>query len=403
MSTSTLKGHAVLQTTGLKEVFAAIERAGGEARIVGGAVRNALLGEPVHEIDLATTLEPEATMEAARAAGLKAHPTGIDHGTVTIVSGHNAFEVTTLRHDVQTHGRHATVAFTGDWQADAARRDFTMNALYASLDGDIHDPLGGISDVFNRIIRFAGDAETRIKEDYLRILRFFRFFAQYGNGAPDAAGLAACRRLKGGLKQLSRERIGQEMKKLLLAKGAARAAGLMNEAGVSEALFGRKLDDAMLQQLAEIDVHNGLAPDYPLRLAASLPLSAEALGESLRLPNAEGRAIAALRDAMPPAPALRDNERKVVLYQTGAETFARAVRLAWAEYDAAPDDAGWRGLLNLAEEWPVPTLPVTGADLIAAGLQPGPELGATLRRLEDWWVAGGFTATKEELLTRVSA
>ncbi|MEE4237987.1 MAG: CCA tRNA nucleotidyltransferase [Anderseniella sp.] len=402
MSTSTLKGHAVLQTTGLKEVFAAIEKAGGEARIVGGAVRNALLGEPVHEIDLATTLEPEATMEAARAAGLKAHPTGIDHGTVTIVSGHNAFEVTTLRHDVETHGRHATVAFTDDWQADAARRDFTMNALYASLDGEIVDPLGGISDVFNRIIRFAGDAETRIKEDYLRILRFFRFFAQYGNGAPDAAGLAACERLKGGLKQLSRERIGQEMRKLLVAKGAARAAGLMNEAGVSGALFGRKLDDAMLQQLAEIDVANGLAPDYPLRLAAGLPLSAEALGESLRLPNAEGRAIAALRDAMPPAPALRDNERKVVLYQTGAETFARAVRLAWAQEDAAPGDANWQGLLNLAEEWPVPTLPVTGADLIAAGLQPGPELGATLRRLEDWWMAGGFTATKEELLARVS-
>jgi len=402
MSAASLKGHPVLQTAGLAEVFAAITAAGGETRIVGGAVRNALLGEPVHEIDLATTLEPEATMAAAQAAGLKAHPTGIDHGTVTIVSNGAPFEVTTLRHDVETHGRHATVAFTDDWQADAARRDFTMNALYASLDGDILDPLGGLSDIFNRIIRFAGDPDTRITEDYLRILRFFRFFAQYGHGAPDEAGLAACQRLRGGLTQLSRERVGQEMRKLLLAKGAARAAGLMNATGVSEALFGCNLDEAMLARLAAIDHANGLAPDYSLRLAAGLCLSADELGDGLRLPNADVRAIANLRDAMPPSPGLRDNERKVVLYQTGAETFARAVRLTWAQIDAAPDDAAWRGLLNLAGEWPVPALPVSGADLIAAGLQPGPELGATLRRLEDWWVAGGFTATREELLARVS-
>lgn len=403
MSAASLKGHPVLQTAGLSEVFAAIAAAGGEARMVGGAVRNALLGEPVHEVDLATTLEPEGTMAAAQAAGLKAHPTGIDHGTVTVVSKGHAFEVTTLRHDVETHGRHATVAFTDDWHADAARRDFTMNALYASLDGDILDPLSGISDVFNRIIRFAGDPDTRITEDYLRILRFFRFFAQYGHGAPDADGLAACQRLKGGLRQLSRERVGQEMRKLLVAKGAARAAGLMNGTGVSNMLFGRSLDDAVLARLAAIDAANWLAADYPLRLAAGLSQSAGDLGDSLRLPNTDVRAIAALRDAMPPSPALRDNERKVVLYQTGAETFIRAVRLAWAQSDAPADDAGWQQLLKLAEEWPVPSLPVTGADLIEAGLQSGPELGATLRRLEDWWVAGGFIATREELLARVSA
>ena len=403
MKTPSLKGHPVLQTPGLKQVFAAIEAAGGQARIVGGAVRNALLGEPVHEVDIATTLEPESTMRAAQAVGLKAHPTGIDHGTVTIVSENNAFEVTTLRHDVETHGRHATVAFTDDWQADAARRDFTMNALYASLDGDIFDPLGGIADALQRNVRFAGDAETRIWEDFLRILRFFRFHAQYGDGDIDSAGLAACAGLKDGLKQLSRERVGQEMKKLLLAKGAARAAGLMNDAGVSQVLFARELDDSLLARLAAIDAANGLAPDYTLRLAAGLALSADELGESLRLSNAEVRAIAALREAMPPSPALRDNERKVVLYQTGAETFIRAARLAWAESDAPAEDAGWQGLLKLAAEWPVPNLPVTGADLIAAGLEPGPELGATLRRLEDWWVATGFTATRQELLAKVSA
>jgi poly(A) polymerase len=402
MKAPSLKGHGVLQTVGLKEVFAAIEAAGGEARIVGGAVRNALLGEPVHEVDIATTLQPDATMRAAQAAGLKAHPTGIDHGTVTIVSENNAFEVTTLRHDVETHGRHATVAFTDDWQADAARRDFTMNALYASLDGEIFDPLGGIGDVIQRNVRFAGDPETRIREDFLRILRFFRFHAQYGDGAPDGAGLAACARLRDGLKQLSRERVGQEMRKLLLARGAARAAGLMNGAGVSEVLFGRELDYAVLERLAAIDAANGLSPDYPLRLAASLTMSADQLGDSLRLPNAEVRDIGALRVAMPPSPALRDNERKVVLYQTGAQTFARAVRLAWAEGDAPADDEGWLELLKLPQQWPVPSLPVTGADLIAAGLEPGPELGATLRRLEDWWVATGFTASREELLAKVS-
>jgi poly(A) polymerase len=403
MSSVSLKGHPVLQTPGLKQVFAAIEAAGGEARMVGGAVRNALLGEPVHEVDIATTLAPEATMRSAQAAGLKAHPTGIDHGTVTIVSGNNAFEVTTLRHDVETHGRHATVAFTDDWQADAARRDFTMNALYASLDGEIFDPLGGIGDALCRNVRFAGDAETRIREDFLRVLRFFRFHAQYGDGALDEAGLAACTRLKDGLNKLSRERVGQEMKKLLLAKGAAQAAGLMNGAGVSQVLFGRDLDDAVLERLAAIDAANALSPDYPLRLAGCLAMSADELGESLRLSNAEVRAIAALREAMPPSPALRENERKVVLYHTGAETFTRAARLAWAHSNAPAGDAAWLGRLTLLEEWPLPALPVTGSDLIAAGLEPGPELGATLRRLEDWWVAGGFVATREELLAKVSA
>jgi poly(A) polymerase len=210
MSQPSLKHHLMLQTPGLKEVFSAIEAAGGEARIVGGAVRNALLDEPVREIDIATTLEPDATMAAAAAAGLGAHPTGIDHGTVTIVSENNGFEVTTLRHDVETHGRHATVAFTSDWQADAARRDFTINALYCGLNGDILDPLNGLDDIFNRHVRFVGEPAARIQEDFLRILRFFRFFAQYGNGAPDEVGLAACRQHRAGLKQLSRERVGQE-------------------------------------------------------------------------------------------------------------------------------------------------------------------------------------------------
>jgi poly(A) polymerase len=403
MTGASLKHHEMLQTPGLKEVFAAIEAADGEARIVGGAVRNALLDEPVHEIDIATTLEPDATMAAAVAAGLSAHPTGIDHGTVTIVCENNAFEVTTLRHDVETHGRHATVAFTSDWQADAARRDFTINALYCGLDGDILDPLNAIDDIFNRHVRFVGEPAARIQEDFLRILRFFRFFAQYGKGAPDEAGLAACRQHRAGLKQLSRERVGQEMGKLLLARRASDGIGYLNEAGVSEELFGEMPDADLVARMAAIDEANGLTADLPLRLAAAFAMPVDRLADQLRLSNAQGRAVALLREAMPPSPGLRDNERKVVLYQTGAETFARAVRLAWAESGAAPDDSDWLGLVRLAEEWPLPALPVTGADLIAAGLEPGPALGAELARLEDWWVAGGFTATKEELLDRLSA
>jgi poly(A) polymerase len=403
MTAASLTDHPMLQTTGLKQVFAAIEAAGGEARIVGGAVRNALLDEPVREIDIATTLEPDATMAAAAAASLGAHPTGIDHGTVTIVSENNGFEVTTLRHDVETHGRHATVAFTNDWQADAARRDFTINALYCGLDGSILDPLNGIDDIFNRHVRFVGEPAARIQEDFLRILRFFRFFAQYGEGAPDEAGLAACRKHRAGLKQLSRERVGQEMAKLLMARRASDGIDFMNEARVSEELFGELLDAEAVARIAAIDDANDLAPDLPLRLAAAFAMPVGGLADALRLSNAQGRAVAQLREAMPPSPALRDNERKVVLYQTGAETFARTVRLAWAESDATPDDKDWRSLLDLATDWAIPDLPVSGADLIAAGMEPGPLLGAELARLEDWWAASGFMATKEELLARVSA
>ena len=237
----------------------------------------------------------------------------------------------------------------------------------------------------------------------MRILRFFRFFAQYGEGAPDEAGLAACKQHRAGLRQLSRERVGQEMGKLLMARRASDGIDFMSEAGVSEALFGERLDAAMVARVAAIDEAHDLVPDLPMRLAAAFAMPPDALADALRLSNATVREMGRLREAIPPSPALRDNERKVVLYQTGPDTFARAVRLAWAEGDARPDDQDWRGLLELATTWAIPELPVGGADLIAAGMQPGPALGAELARLEDWWVAGGFTATKEELLARVSA
>ncbi len=401
-SLPSLEHHEMLATPGLHQVLAAIAHAGGEVRIVGGAVRNALMGERVGDIDLATTLAPERTLVAAKAAGLKAVPTGIEHGTVTIVSDGHGFEVTTLRHDVETDGRRAKVSFTDDWAADAARRDFTLNALYCDAAGAVYDPLGGYGDVLSRSIRFVGDAAERISEDYLRILRYFRFLAQYGNGPADDAALAACRSLRAGLLQLSRERVGQEMRKLLLAKGAAVAVGLMNSIGVSETLFDCNLDAATLNRIVVLDGVHELSPEYALRLAGCYDGDSAAAAASFSLSKAEERAISAIRDCIPPVPALRDNERKVVLYRIGAGTWRQVVQLEWARSGAAPEDEDWLSLFRLADEWPVPQLPVSGADLLDEGLEPGPKVGEVLRALEDWWMAGGFVATKQELLARVS-
>jgi len=402
MTLPSLQGHEVFETAGLRAVFQAIRRAGGEARIVGGAVRNALMREAVHDIDLATTLPPEKVVEAARTAGLRSVATGIEHGTVTVLSDGNGFEVTTLRRDVETHGRKATVAFTDDWAADAARRDFTMNALYCSGDGEVFDPLNGIADLETRTVRFVGDPDARIREDYLRILRFFRFISQYGRGEVDSEGLAACTHLRQGLKKLSRERIGQETRKLLGGKRAGEVALLMNEAGINQALLGSTMDHELLSAVAAYARSVGIVPDYTTLLAAALPLPGDEVSALLRLSNAQTRLLNDVQSALPPSPALRDNERKVVLYQTGPETWRRAVLLAWAR-DGQVEDTGWARLYGLPDEWEIPVFPVKGADVVAAGVKGGPLVGETLTALEDWWIAGGFMASRDELLARLTA
>ncbi len=401
MTLPSLHGHEVFETAGLRAVFQAITRAGGEARIVGGAVRNALMREAVHDIDLATTLTPEKVLEAAGTAGLKSVATGIEHGTVTVLSDVNGFEVTTLRHDVETHGRRATVAFTDDWAVDAARRDFTMNALYCSGDGDVFDPLNGIADLKTRTVRFVGDPDARIREDYLRILRFFRFNSQYGRGEVDSDGLAACTQLRQGLKKLSRERVGQETRKLLCGKRAGEVALLMNEAGINQTVFGPRMDHELLSAVASKAGSIGVVPDYTTLLAAALPLPGDEVSALLRLSNTQTRALNDLQSALPPSPALRDNERKVVLYQTGPETWRRAVLLAWAR-EGQGDNVMWAQLYSLPDEWEIPVFPVKGADVLAAGIKAGPPVGETLTVLEDWWVAGNFTASRDELLSRIS-
>lgn len=402
MKLPSLSGHAILDTPGLRAVIDAISGAGGEARLVGGCVRNTLLGEPVGDIDIATDLTPAVVVKAAGDAGLRSVATGIEHGTVTIVSDGNAFEVTTLRHDVETDGRKAKVKYTDDWASDAARRDFTLNALYCSGDGEVFDPLGGFSDLESRVIRFVGDPDIRIREDYLRILRFFRFISQYGRGEADADGLAACARLKDGLRQLSRERIGQEFCKLLCGARASEVASLMNEAGVSQTLFESDLNDRFLTSVESKADTLGVAADYIALLAAALPLAGDQLYLLLRLSNHQTGALKELQSAMEPTPALRDTERKVVLYQMGAETWARAVLLAWARLGTG-EETEWKRLFELPDEWQLPVFPVTGSDVVATGVEPGPQVGEILKTLKDWWMAGGFAADREELLSRVSS
>lgn len=380
-----------LRDAGLRQVFDAIAAAGGEARVAGGAVRNGLMGLPVADIDLAATLLPAAVTQACEAAGLKVHPTGIDHGTVTVVAGGRPFEVTTLRQDVENFGRRARVSFSGDWRADAMRRDFTMNALYCDAAGKIYDYTNGYRDILRKRVIFVGDPGKRIREDYLRILRFFRFHAAFGRGSPDTAGLAACVRLSKGLETLSAERIRQELFKLAAAPGAASTLRLMARSGILA---------RVLPFTENWRVFRRLPPDPVLRLAA-IAAEPQDLARRLRLSNAEARRIEALLAGPAPVPGLRPPEQRAVLYRLGAERWRDQVRLAWARSPAPATDQAWRRLLALADRWTAPVFPVTGDDLIAAGLSPGPAIGQTLRNLEDWWIATGFKASKNELIQRL--
>lgn len=363
-------------------------------------MRNSLLGEPVNDIDIATTLTPESIAAAGEKAHLGVHPTGIAHGTITLVTGGKPFEVTSLRVDVETFGRKARVAFTDDWEADARRRDFTMNALYCSGDGKIYDPTKGYPDILRKRIRFVGDPSARIKEDYLRILRFFRFHARYGAGAPDAKGLAACIRYKSELKELSSERIRQELLKLLEAKRASETIKLMAARNVLKVLFAPAPDLGAFVRMAKIDAAQGFAPDALLRLVliAKTPL---ALRERLRLTNAEMKRLEAIVSEASPHPSLRARERRAVLYRLGAPLWRDMVRLAWAQSRERLAAKTWGALLAFADEWAIPRFPLSGQDLLTRGFKSGPELGQELTRLEDWWIASDFTESKDALLSRL--
>jgi tRNA nucleotidyltransferase/poly(A) polymerase len=387
-------------------VFAALNRDGHEARAVGGAVRNALMGLAVKDVDFATTATPEQVAELAAKAGIRTVPTGLQHGTVTLVVEHHPYEVTTLRQDVETFGRHAAVAFTRDWAMDASRRDFTMNALYAGADGAVHDPLGGYPDLAARHVRFIGSARDRIREDYLRILRFFRFTANYGDG-PDADGFSACIAERDGLGRLSAERVRAELCNILLARRPMRALAPMSEAGLLVTVLGGVVRLAHAERLIAIEAASALEAD-PIRrlgaLAVMIEEDAGRLTERLRLSNAEAArldAMAALRPLLTwetGADAL-----KTALYRLGGEAYRNRMLIAWARSGASPDDPVWRAALTLPERWPAPVFPLRGQDLIAAGVERGPAMGQALRRLEEQWIASGFSLGREELLDLLKA
>ena len=378
-----------LTATATRAVMAALEAAGGPgcARFVGGCVRNALIGAPVADVDIATTLKPEETDRAIRAAGLKAVPTGIAHGTVTAVSERQPFEITTLRRDVSTDGRNATVAFTDDWAEDAARRDFRLNALYADVEGRVFDPTGeGVADAAAGRIVFVGDPETRIREDYLRILRFFRFFAWYGRGEPDAAALAACRTLASGMTRLSAERVSKELMTLLAAPDPRVAMAAMADAGV----LAQILPEAETGPLFEAAVEQGSDP--VIRLMTLLPGDERIVREAsarLRLPNSTRDRLA---DAAVAAPAvslsMSDPEVRAAVYRFGARAVADALCRRMAERPAQVDDG--RRLLALAEGWRRPSMPVGGRELARLGVEPGPETGRLLKAFENDWIADDF-------------
>ncbi|WP_319775413.1 CCA tRNA nucleotidyltransferase [Breoghania sp.] len=392
-----------LVNASVRSVFEAIAVEGDAARVVGGAVRNALLGEPVGDIDIATTAEPVTVAARARAAGLKAIPTGIDHGTITVVSDGIPYEVTTLREDVETFGRHAVVRFSRDWAADAARRDFTMNALYVDPDGAIHDPTGvGHADCLARRVRFIGDPGARIAEDYLRILRFFRFHAHYGSGAIDEAGLSAVIAARDGLRKLSAERIGHEMLKILPAPHAVETVEAMAETGIIEIVAGGVM---RLEDFAHLDHLTEFAPearDAVLRLAALtcfVEEDVERLSDRLRLSNAQQKRMAdALAASHGFSAVLDDLAVREKLYRLGHHTAIDAALLAWCRDEAGPEDQGWRRLVITLRNADMPAFPVAGRDLLALGMKPGPQVGEQLRAIEAHWISSGFTLSRTELL-----
>ncbi len=383
-----LAHEAWLNEPRLQRLLAVLAATGGEGRVAGGAVRNALLGVAIADLDIATTLTPQQVMLACRAAGFAVHPTGIDHGTVTVVVAHQPFEVTSLRQDVATDGRHAEVAFTSDWMTDALRRDFTMNALYCDARGKLYDYTNGYRDLLARRIIFVGDAAARIREDYLRILRFFRFQARFGEGAPDERGLAACVALKGGLAHLSAERLRQELLKLLEAPGAVPTLEVMAAQGILGEILPFTEQFAVIERLPR---------DGILRLAV---LAAEpgTLKARFRLANGEAARIAEAL-AMPDVdPGMSEHERRVTVYRHGAQAWEDAVHISWALSGDRLDDPQWQALCDVPEHWAVPRLPVTGQDLVGLGIPPGPLMGRTLRRLEQHWLDHDFAPTRRELL-----
>lgn len=411
-----------------RAVLAALAADGATARFAGGCVRDAVLRRPVHDIDIAIDRPPEETLRLLRAAGIRAVPTGIDHGTITAVMPSRSYEITSLRRDVETDGRHAVVAFTDDWETDARRRDLTINALFADPDGAIYDPCDGLADLGARRVRFVGDPMRRIDEDVLRLLRFFRFHARFGGPSPDAAAMEACRRMAHRLAELSGERVRDEMLKILAADDPAEIVLLMQGVGVLAHLVPPPVSPGRLRVAAWLETRGvrvaGVEACALRRLAALIKSDdaaddarrGEALADAWRLSNADRDR---LLDALAPLPDLPpvavDTPRAIarrILYRMGAQRYRDQVLLAWADYrqvhgalgplPGSRGSAAWGELLDLPVAAPPPGFPLSGGDVLAAGVAAGPAVGRILRQIEAEWIVADFAPSRRELLDRLA-
>ncbi len=389
-----------------RQVIEALSKEGAEARFVGGCVRDAMLGRPVKDVDIATPLVPEQATKLLEAAGIKVVPTGIAYGTITAVAGHRPFEITTLRRDVETDGRHAKVAFTDDWEADAARRDFTMNALSCRPAGELYDYFGGLKDLRQGRVRFVGDPKERIREDVLRLLRFYRFLAHYGRGQADSAARSACRAMAEQLAGLSAERLRDETLKLLRAPSPHDVLVLMHNDRILAAYLPEAIEIQRLSRLVAIERRWGeraRAGDAVRRLATLLrsPAQAAPVAARLRFSNKDRERLEAQCAPAPPfKPPLEDRSIRRECYRLGPELLIDRSLLYWAA-DGSPDNAALERMLDAVEAWEPPALPVKGEDVLALGVPTGEAVGSALRQVEEWWIGEDFRPGRDEALARL--
>ena len=383
-------------------VLDALHSGSQPARFVGGCVRDSILGKPVKDYDIATPELPKRIIQLTEKAGLRAIPTGIEHGTITVVSGGIAFEITTLREDVKTFGRHAEVVFTEDWEKDAARRDLTLNALYCDADGTVYDPINGLPDLQKGLIKFIGDPRVRIAEDVLRILRYFRFFAYYGKLPGDRNSLSACGDFSIQLGKLSANRVWREFSKILAAPDPTHTMKLMSQVGVLENILFSKIQLDCLESLIFSEKkYAKINPDSIRRLVAMTHLdepSVKSLSKRLNLPGFDrNRLMGLATPAVLPDVESDDKENRKILFQLGENIFRDLVLLG----SASSPQFDWSKLMSLPDRLPIPPFPISGKDLIQHGIPEGQEIGKILETVKIWWANGGFSSDREMCLKKI--
>jgi poly(A) polymerase len=393
-----------LSHDGITQIFKAVEAAGGEIRFVGGCVRDSIIGRDTTDIDCATTMKPEQVIDTLRPTGVKVIPTGIDHGTVTaVLDDGKQVEITTLRRDVKTHGRYADVAYTDDWKTDAARRDFTINAMSCDLSGQVYDPYGGISDIKHGNIIFIGDPMTRIQEDYLRILRFFRFFARFGQGKINADGLQAAMQLAPQMAKLSGERIRDELLKILIAPRAVDAITVIFEHGILEPVLPYLSNMSRFKNMVRVERLTRLAAHSIRRLAAICgdgPEAIEHTATRLRLSNDQTDCLRAMKEypGQGDWPHITAENIKQLIYQHDKQTIINRYCFQLAENGADQPDPD---VMNVLMDWTPPEFPLTGHDVMEMGIPAGPKIGRLMDEVEQWWIDQDFNPDRKVCLEKL--